>query len=81
MKLALASISLIALAILAFCAARFDTHTTLVIAIAMALVAFFSGSAVALGVITRRAESRRKNPPHADAAEIIPNHDVTPRAP
>ncbi len=71
MKLTLAIIALVALAVLAFCATRFDAHTVVVVAIAMALVAFFSGAAVTLGVYTKRIERRGGDGATVDDAETI----------
>ncbi len=73
MKLTLVFIALIAAAILAFSALMFDAATVLLIGAAMALVAFFSGAAVTLGVITRRNEQDRTRHPSSDATEIIPD--------
>jgi hypothetical protein len=70
-KVTLVIIALVALAIIAFCATRFDAHTVVVVAIAMALVAFFSGAAVTLGVYTKRLERRGGNEASVDEVETI----------
>jgi hypothetical protein len=74
-KVTFVVIALVAFAILAFCATRFDTHTVVVVGIAMGLVAFFSGAAVTLGVYTKRLERRGGDETSVDEAETIREDD------
>lgn len=66
---ALAFIVLMFVAILGVSALFFDSVTIVVIGVTMLIVSFFAGSAVVLGVITRRLE--RGNAAQAHDAEVI----------
>lgn len=73
MRAAAAFIAIIALAILVFSATMFDAPTVAVIAVAMAIVSFFSGATVMLGVMTRRASNSSTRVD--DEAEVIHDED------
>jgi hypothetical protein len=79
-KLAIAFIAAVAVAILVICATRFDAFTTLVIGVAMALVAIFSGAAVTLGVVTRRLHRRKSDNESAEAPAEVIRDGTTPDA-
>jgi hypothetical protein len=75
-KLAAGIILLIALSILAFSAAVFETTTVIFIGAAMSLVAFFSGAAVVLGVFTRRAHEKTRRGTRRDTSIVVPDSDL-----
>ena len=64
----IAILGLLALGVLAGCAAFFDSTTLLFVGAAMLVVSFFASAAVVLGVWTRRAAEGRTR---SDDAEVI----------